>query len=67
VSWLWLLPGFFTVSAVVVLGVGLRRVAAEASALRASLGAWDRLAVAMGDLEHDARRAELDLRRLTRR
>jgi hypothetical protein len=67
VSWLWLLPALVTPGAVVVLAASLRHVRDEATALQASLSAWERLAVAMGDLDHEARRAELDLRRLTRR
>jgi hypothetical protein len=67
VSWLWLLPAFATLAAVVTLACLLRHVRDEATALQASLSAWERLAVAMGDLDHEARRAELDLRRLTRR
>jgi hypothetical protein len=67
VSWLWLLPAFAPLAAVVALACSLRHVRDEATALQASLSAWERLAVAMGDLDHEARRAELDLRRLTRR
>jgi hypothetical protein len=67
VSWLWVLPAFATLAAVVVLAYSLRRVGDEAQGLQVSLLQWERLAVAMGDLDHEARRAELDLRRLTRR
>ena len=67
VSWLWLLPAFCTLGALAVLAAGLRRVAAEASALRSSLAAWDRLAVAMADLEHQANDVGRELRRVGRR
>jgi hypothetical protein len=71
-SWLWLLPASAVLTAVGVTAVQLRRVADEATALQRSLARWDRMAVAVGDLEHDAYAAERNLRglrsrRLTRR
>ena len=66
-SWVWLLPAAAVIAAVVASAVQLRRVADEAVALRTSLAGWDRMAVAIGDLEHDAREAERNLQRLTRR
>jgi hypothetical protein len=67
VQWIWVLPALVVLGAVVVTAVALRAVAVEARALQLSLAAWDRLAVSVGDLEHDAQQAERDLRRLTRR
>jgi hypothetical protein len=67
VTWLWLLPAFATLGALVVLAAALRVVAAEAQALRHALAAWSRMAVAVHDLEHESRRAERALRRVTRR
>lgn len=64
---LWLLPASITLASVLVLAASLRRVAHEAQHLRRSLADWDRLAVATGDLAHEARAAERGLRRLTRR
>ena len=66
-SWVWLLPAAAVFAAVVTSAVQLRRVADEAVALRTSLAEWDRMAVAIGDLEHDAHEAERNLQRLTRR
>jgi hypothetical protein len=67
VSWVWVLPACATLGAVVVVAVVLRNLATEARALQATLASWDHLAVAVGDLEHDAHRAGLALRQLTRR
>lgn len=63
----WLLPASVTLASVLVLCASLRRVAHEARQLRQSLAACDRLAVAVGDLAHEARATELGLRRLTHR
>jgi hypothetical protein len=67
VSWLWILPTAVVLAGLGVLALGLRRVADEAVLLRASLRSWDRMAVAIGDLEHETRSVERDLRRLRRR
>jgi hypothetical protein len=67
VDLIWVLPAFAVLSAAVVSAVVLRSVAVAARALQVSLARWDRLAVSVGDLEHEARQAERDLRRLTRR
>jgi hypothetical protein len=67
VTWLWILPIAVVLIGLGVLTLGLRRVAAEAVLLRVSLRSWDRMAVAIGDLEHDTRSVERDLRRLRRR
>jgi hypothetical protein len=53
--------------AVVALAVSLRAVGTEARALRTSVGAWGRMAVAIADLEHESRRVERELRRVTHR
>jgi hypothetical protein len=67
VDWIWILPAAAVLAAVAVSAVVLRSVAVEARALQVALARWDRLAVSVGDLEHEARQAERDLRRLTRR
>jgi hypothetical protein len=67
VAWVWVLPAFAVVAAVVVSAIVLAHVAREARAMHASLDRWGRLAVAVDDLQHDARQAERNLRRLTHR
>lgn len=67
VDWIWVLPASAVLGAVVVSAAALRAVAVEARALQQSLAGWERMAVAVGDLEHEARQAERDLRRLVRR
>jgi hypothetical protein len=67
VPWFWLLPACATLGAVVVFASVMRRVGDEARALRSSLVDWNRLTVAIADLEHEGRHAERDIRRLTSR
>jgi hypothetical protein len=66
-SWYWLLPAATTVLALAVLTVALGRLARELRLLGSSLRAIGRVAVAVDDLGHDARRVDRSLRRLTHR
>jgi hypothetical protein len=66
-SWVWMLPASAVLVALVVSAVALRRVAIEARALQVSLDGWSRMAVAVDDLQHDARQVERNLRALTHR
>jgi hypothetical protein len=67
VSWIWLVPAAAVLGAVVVSASALRRVAAEARDLQRALQRWERMAVSVDDLQHESRRVERNLRRLTRR
>ena len=66
-AWVWVLPAFAVLGAVVVSAIVLSSVAREARSMQSSLDRWSRLAVAVDDLQHDARHAERNLRRLTHR
>lgn len=65
-SWLWLIP-----AAVVLLALGLatvlfRSIAHEARAAQRALLDVERVAVAVDDLDHDARSVERTWRRVSR-
>jgi hypothetical protein len=67
VIWFWGVTATSTVVSVAVLAVTVHRVAIEATALRNAATNFARVAVAVDDLEHDARRVERTLARLAHR